>query len=271
MRPAVLFLLILMSLHSAEGVEKNGRGVRPLALACAFVASTDDPWMPWYNPAGIATASLLKSSVCFVPEPFGMKELRTVSVAVVLPTPIVNVGIVLDDYGSDLLRESTAVVGLGRSIEKTLDLGLAVNIGILSIQRYGTATTVTVDLGVRLELGEGISLGYCWKNFGGATIAGVGESLPQTQTLGMRYAPHRLARVTVDLEKDARYPFVARAGVELHVLDQLDLRLGVSNFPATLALGFGARMSGWECSYAMSTHPQLGLTHAVGVSFDIRR
>jgi hypothetical protein len=271
MRTTVLSLLLLLPIFTAEGIDKGGRGVRPMALANAFAAATDDPWMPWHNPAGIGSVSSFRSSLCLVPEQFGMKELRTISAAVVIPTPIVNVGVVLDDFGSSLYRESTAVVGVARTIESGLALGLAANLGIVSIRRYGSASTLTLDFGVRLELDERVSLGYCWKNFGGAAIAHSGEGLPQSQTLGVRYTPHRLAQITVDLEKEVRYPFLVRAGVELHVLPQLDFRFGFSDNPEMLALGLGARMSGWECSYAVNTHPRLGLTHALGISFEILR
>lgn len=271
MRTTVLSLFFLLPILSVEGFEKGGRGTRPLALANAFIAVADDPWMPWHNPAGIGSASSFRSAVCFVPEPFGMKELRTTSAALVLPTPFISVGLVLDDFGSALYRESTALVGIGKTIENGVSVGLAANIGIVSIQRYGTASLVTFDLGVRLKLIESLSLGYCWKNVGGATISNAGENPPQIQTLGVCYIPHRLALFTVDLEKDIRFPFQVRAGIELKILDPLAFRCGCSNNPETFAAGFGVTMAGWECSYAVNTHPQLGLTHVLGISFEIPR
>ena len=271
MRTSVLLLLIAAPLISTAGFEKNGRGARPLALANAFVAVAGDPWVTWNNPAGLASVTSFKSSMCYAPEPFGMKELRTVSAAIALQTPFINLGVVVDDFGSRLYRETTAAVGVGGAVSAGAALGIAVNIGAVSIERYGAATTITFDLGARLEVVESLCLGYTWKNISGATVGSSQAGLPQIQTLGVWYAPHALAQLTVDLEKDIRFPFVVRAGVELNILEQLALRFGCSNNPGTFAAGFGATLSGWECAYALNTHPQLGLTHVIGVSFEFPR
>jgi hypothetical protein len=200
-----------------------------------------------------------------------MKELRTISAALAFQTPFINLGVVVDDFGSALYRESTAAVGVGGAVGDGAALGIAVNIGAISIERYGAATTVTLDLGVRLEVVKNLNLGYTWKNISGATVGSSRVSLPQIQILGACYNPHALAQLMVDLEKDIRFPFVVRAGIELNILDQLALRFGCSNNPATFAVGFGATVSGWECAYALNTHPQLGMTHVIGVSFEFPR
>lgn len=271
MRTSVLLLVIAAPVISAGGFEKNGRGARPLALANAFVAVANDPWVTWNNPAGLASLASFKSSVCFAPAPFGMKELRTISAALAFQTAFLNLGVVVDDFGSTLYRESTAAIGVGGAVSDGAALGIAVNIGGVSIERYGGAMTVTIDLGARLEVVKNLSLGYTWKNIGGATVGSSRAGLPQVQTLGVCYVPHALAQCTVDLEKDLRFPFVVRAGVELNVLDQLSFRFGCSNNPSTFAVGFGAVVSGWECAYALNTHPQLGMTHVIGVSFEFPR
>ena len=271
MRASVSLLLLTMAVISADGFEKNGRGARPLALANAFVAVSNDPWVTWHNPAGLASLESFKSSACFAPEPFGMKELRTISAALAFPTPFFNLGVVVDDLGSSLYRESTAAIGAGGAIGGGAGVGVAVNIGAVSIERYGSAWTLTLDLGARLEVLESVSLGYTWKNISGATVGGSGDGLPEIQILGVCYTPHALSQLTVDLEKDIRFPFVVRAGIELHILDQLAFRFGCSTNPDTFAVGLGATMSGWECAYAFNTHPQLGMTHAIGVSFEFPR
>ena len=271
MRTSVLCFLLAIPILSVDAFEKNGRGARPLALANAFVAVADDPWVTWHNPAGLALLSAFKSSACFTPEPFGMKELRTISAALALPTPVANLGIVVDDCGSSLYRESTAAIGIGRSIVDGAALGITANIGVVSIERYGRASVITLDLGARLGLVENLSLGYAWKNIGRATVGSTLESLPQIQTLGLCYTPHSLAQVTIDLEKDIRFPFLVRAGIEFCILEQLAFRFGCSNNPDTFAVGFGATMSGWECAYSLTTHPQLGMTHAIGISFEFPR
>lgn len=271
MRTSVLFLLFALCIPRVLAFEKNGRGSRPMALANAFTAVADDPWAAWHNPAALASISSVKSSTCFVPEPFGMKELRTISAAVACPTSIVNFGVVIDDFGTGLYRESTAAVGIGSSVGDGVALGVTANIGFLSIERYGTATFMTFDIGARLELVERVSLGYAWKNVARAMVGGEGERLPQIQTLGVCYTPHSLVQVTVDLEKDIRFPFVVHAGIELNILDNLAFRFGCSNKPDTFATGVGAMVSGWEFAYALTTHPQLGMTHGVGVSFEFPR
>ena len=271
MRTFVLLLLSLIPAAFASSYEKNGRGARPIAMANAFVAVPDDPWTPWYNPASLATVSCFKSSLCFVPEQYGLRELRTMSAAAVLPTSLVNVGLVIDDFGSPLYRESTVLFGFGRAIESGVAIGVAANVEMIMIERYGTASVVTIDLGARVELLECLSLGYAWKNIGAATIGASHDALSQIQIVGLCYSPNDLAQMTLDLEKDIRFPFVLRGGIELHLLDELVFRFGCSTNPDIFAVGFGARLAGWECAYALNTHAQLGLTHSIGISFEIPR
>ena len=270
MRPS-LSALLLVQLTFAFGFESTGRGARPQSLANAFIAATDDPWLVCHNPAGLASLSVSKGALCFVPAQFGLRELRSATAVAGLPTSVINMGIMLDDYGSALYRESTLVFGAGRTIADGVAVGMSLNLGLVAIERYGSALRSSIDLGVSWQVIENFRLAYVWRNVTGARLGLAEEPLPESHTMGFTFVPHRSALVTLDLEKDIRVPFVIRAGIELHVLEYLSLRCGSSNDPEMLTAGVGVRLSRWECSYALRSHHQLGITHAIGLSYEFPR
>lgn len=264
--PSFLGILLLPGIGIAGG-EHNGSGSRPAALATAFVAWTDDPWLVCYNPSGLAITTSWQASLFFAPGQFGLKEFRAFSLAAIAPVSPFGAGVLVRQSGFPLYKETSAMIACARSISHGVALGVALDLTQVSIARYGSAAGLTLDLGASIDLTERLRLGYCWKNITGATIGHSSSDLVQYQSLGVSFEVLDELRVAFELEKDLRFPFVLKGALEQRFLSTLVLRCGCSNNPNKFSFGLGIERHGWELSYAVFTHQQLGLSHQFGLSF----
>jgi hypothetical protein len=67
------------------------------------------------------------------------------------------------------------------------------------------------------------------------------------------------------LEKDIRYNFSLRGGIEYELMKYISLRSGFSNEPSTYSAGIGIHYSMFSLDYAFFTHNDLGITHQAGL------
>ena len=265
-----MFLLTSFPLLVLAGFENNGRGARPIALADAFVAVGNSPWMTVYNPAGLVSCHALEGTLFLSPQQFGLKELRTISAACVAPFSVGSVGVVVGQFGFNLYRQTELTVGVGGTIDAGIAVGGAVNLVRISLDRYGSTVTRSYDVGAFVEVVGGLRLGCDWKNVTAAKMAGTGEALPQLLATGLCYDLSSDSRLTMELEKDIRFPFSLRMGLEHAFLRVLTLRFGMSSNPDKISCGLGLRIAGLELSYAGYSHPQLGWTHQIEISFKMQ-
>jgi hypothetical protein len=265
----VVFLLASLPFIARAGFESNGRGARPIALGNAFVAMADNQWTTIYNPAGLARIPTIQGALFLVPEQFGLRELRTVSAATAIPFKFATAGLVLEQFGFDLYRETVVAIGVGRIVDDYVAVGMTVNLNSVSIDRYGTATEATIDVGVLVNILSDVRLGFDWKNPSATSVGAARESLPQVQSVGISYELTQQSQICVEVEKDIRFPFVAKLGFEQRFLQSFAFRFGLSNNPDKFSFGMGASTSGLEFSYAGYSHPQLGWTHQVEISFHL--
>ncbi len=235
-------------------------------MSNSFVAVADNPWALLHNPAGLTQLRRIEASMFFIPEQFGLSELRTVSLAVAIPWSFGTVGFSLEQFGFDLYRENNFSIGIGRVIDGGISGGLTLNLHRISIERYGAATAATLDIGLLGQVQDNLTFGFAYKNISASTIGASKERLPQILYLGLKYSSLSDFVLTAELEKDIRFPFVIKAGIEYKVMNLLNFRFGVSNNPDKFAGGMSVRYSLFEFGYAGYSHPQLGWTHQVELS-----
>jgi hypothetical protein len=267
----VVLLLAAFPALAYSGFEKNGRGARAIGLANAYVAIADDPWAVFYNPAGLARISSIQATAFFSPARFGMSELHAVCAGATLPLNFGTCGVLVDQYGYDLYRETTLSFALGTNVNRWISLGLTTHFDRLAIKGYGVCSRFVFDAGGIASVTEDVRMGWCWENITQTTVGVKSEQLPQILSVGVLYEVTEYSRVTVELEKDIRYPIIKKFGFEQQLFDALSLRLGISDNPDKFSCGLGVRMAGCEFSYAGESHPQLGWTHQVELSVLLSR
>lgn len=261
----LLLILVFLRIELRAGGDHNGRGVRSVAMGTIGAVLTDDVWNVRHNPAGLASLSHTKGNLFFVPQQFGLQELKTVALAAGVPFSFGTVGVGIDQFGFSLYRELTASIAFAHVIDWGVAAGIALHLHRFSIERYGSSQTISFDLGLAAEPFPKTRLGFNARNIGAATIGKVKDPLPQVFHVGAATTPVEGFWIGVEAEKDIRFPTSVKVGIEQVVFEFLSLRVGVANNPEKLTAGFEVRYSLFDVGYAGYSHPFLGWTHQIEV------
>ena len=259
-------VLLMMPVTALAGTEQNGRGARSVGLATSVVALPGDPWALYYNPSGLSTVRSIRAAAFFIPQQFGLRELQTTAFTAAVPLAFGTMGVGFSQFGFELYKETELSVGVGCPIDWGLSAGIALHVTRISIDQYGSTQNATLDGGLMAQLDDEVSLGFSVRNLFGSKLGATDERLPQDFSLGLKYSPIRSFLITAMVEKDIRYPTIAKAGVEQQFLDVLRVRVGVSNNPDKFSIGMALHYSLFEFAYAGYSHPELGWTHQLEIS-----
>lgn len=221
------------------------------------------------NPASLAEEQVFSASMFFSPSPFDLPQLENGGVTAVIPASSFVAGVSVLSSGFSLYREFIGTATIAKSFFENLDVGANISLNHLSIARYGSAATFTFDFGTSLEVVNDVRWGFAILNCTRATIGASRDPLPQMYLTGFEYTVLPRATVAADLVKDARYPFSIRVGTQFSPHEILDVRFGVSSAPSRYYAGFGVRVLSLYVDYSVATHAELGLTHDIGIAFQL--
>jgi hypothetical protein len=269
-KAAILLLVCLFCVGSAQaGFERRDQGARPIGMGGAFVAIADNAWAIVFNPAGLTQLRGDEIAAFYSPQPFGMTELSFASFALVHPTSYGEVGLSVNRFGFDLYREVSGILSYANSYRDVFSFGINLTYNSLAIKNYGSASAIGVDVGILATVTRGLHWGFFAANVNAPSIGQAKERLPQIYASGLSFSPADGLLLGLDVIKDIRYPALLRAGLEYRLVDPVSLRVGVGNNPTKFSSGLGIHFSFVHFDYAMTTHPDLGLSHQFSVAVDL--
>jgi hypothetical protein len=256
-----------MATWNLWSIENNGRGVKAVGMSNAFTAVSDNPWAIDYNPAGLLQVKNIQCSAFLVPGQFGMPELRTTALASAVPFSFGTIAFKAERFGFDLYNETEFGAAFGFGLNQSLTGGISFNYRYLAIARYGRTHNVILHGGILASALPNVKLGFTMNNITRATIGRSHEIIPQVCTLGASWYPIDDLLLSIELEKDTRYPASFKWGIEQLLFDALALRAGVANNPSKYSAGISIKYSIVEFGYAGYSHPDLDWTHQIEISF----
>jgi hypothetical protein len=261
------FIIVLICHSALHSMENNGRGTKAIGMANAFVAVSDNSWSINYNPAGLLQIKRIECSAFMVPCQFGLSELRTTAFAIAVPFSFSTVALKAEQFGFNLYRETELGAACAARLDENIYGGLAVNFHRLDIARYGSAHHIMFNAGLLGYVVRNVRIGFCLNNITGTTMGKQSDKIPQICALGVCWSLVDDLLMSVELEKDIRFPASIKWGVEQTVFDVLAFRVGVSNNPGKYSAGMAVKYSFLEFGYAGYSHPDLGWTHQIDLSF----
>jgi hypothetical protein len=269
MKHVLIVLLTCIHCEVYAAFEHLVRGSSAIAMGGTSSAVTHNPWMAVLNPGGLPTVESRVISFDYSPQPFGLKELSHGSFSYVEPTAVGTFAASGSRFGFELYRELDLQASWGSTISDALSAGVSLHYYSLSIEHYGSAQTLGVDVGFLAHVTDQIQWGFAAFNINGPTIGSAKERLPQVFVTGVAYSPTPEMTLAVDLEKDVRFPLEMHAGVEYVFLDLLAVRAGTISDPSLLSAGIGIHYSLVQLDYAFTHHPDLGGTHQLSLSLHL--
>ena len=244
------------------------KGARPLGMGGAFVAAANTGDALYYNPAGLWLISN-PTVLTFYSIPFDIRDLTTAACNFTYPAPIGNATISIESFGFDLYRETTVGFAYSQSFRQRLVYGIAVNYDHLAIKNGGASATIGVDAGFLFKPHEKITVGFSSRNLNRPSIAH--DKLPQVFLLGLSYRILDALTLNTDIYKDVKFPTDIRAGAEYQFAEKFWLRIGTGSEPSRFSAGLGFDFGAGTIDYAVYSHPELGVTHALSVSLHVHR
>lgn len=266
------FVLSLIFLHLFPTNKANGAfegrllSARASALGGLYSALPSDQLALFGNVANLTKHDKLKFSVIFS-RPFGLKELSHSGLALAIPSKYGSFGLAASRFGFSLYRESLLSFGYANNPHKNIYFGISLNMMEVRIKGYGVGRSISLNSGILAEVKDNIILGLTVRNINSPKISADDRSLPRSMRLGLLYLPANNIKVIAEYQKEESFDDILRVGTEIELYPSQFLRLGVSNNPSIISMGFGLTSNGITIDYSAVTHQFLGTTQNISFGF----
>lgn len=262
----IISIFVLKS--SIAQFENTDIGARAIGLNGAFTSVANSSLAVFYNPSGLGQIKFREVSVFYNPSVLGLSEISTAALSYAEPLKIGTLGLGIKTYGFDLYRETNVIFSYGNNFSNRIFYGINFNFYNLKIQNYNSASTCGADLGVIVYTTNFLKWGFAAKNFTGALIGSTKQKIAQTYKTGFTVQPRSDFYLTLEIEKDVRYPLSFKSGLEYTINDFIDLRTGIGTQPTSFSGGIGINYNLLQIDFAISNYRDLGMTNQGSVTIN---
>lgn len=260
--PIITIILLAITIQSFG---QTNPGARQVALAHSDFSYSNDVFQLFNNPAGLALTKSREIGMYYSPAPYGTKELSNAFAAYSEPTPYGTFSAGFSIYGFELYKETQFAIGYGRKILNNFFIGGTAIYKNLAIKNYGTKGTLLLNLGGIANLNEQIGFGFAIDNITRSTLSEESGQLPTVFWGGLHLKVIKEFTFSAALSKEVGFDTSLRIGAEYSMLDFIRLRFGAHNEPNIYSGGFGVIYQFLQFDYAVTSHPDLDLTHQFGL------
>jgi len=170
---------------------------------------------------------------------------------------------------NDYYKENLIIFGLGVKVSNYLSLGTSLKYFQLSFPSpYGDFSTLGFDFGSLFQIKEKVQLGLALKNINQPELIKDSEKIPFSYSVGISFYPYKQVLLSADLYKTKAEEEELRFGQEIKLFPSLALRFGMKTSPACYSLGSGFELDKLRLDYGYLSHPTLGGSHKVTLSFN---
>jgi len=241
-------------------------GTRQIALGNSDLY-TPDVFSIFNNPARLINIQNPQAGIYYSPAPFDLQELSYACASYCHPTQIGTFSFGSMVYGFDLYKETEIDLVYSKGINDCLGLGISLRYKNISIKNYGSAGSFLINIGSTLELTHEFAVAFFFENIAHATLNNEPNQLPVAMSIGITSSNIPNFSLSAAVIKEIGFNPSVRFGIERKLVENFFLRFGVSNEPSLYYCGIGIFYKIFEFGYAVSSHPDLGLTHQFDLIF----
>ncbi|MCZ4693248.1 hypothetical protein DWB61_06665 [Ancylomarina euxinus] len=267
MKSIKLFLLLLLLPYFGQASSENHLGgARSNAMAKTSVSSFDI-WANYNNQAALAKLKKIQLGV-FYENRFQIEDLSTKAIALYLPTKLGGFNLNYSQFGSDLYKESKIGFGYSKALGQHFWASVQLNqMRVRLNQVYGEQSKYNFEIGLLAEIFSAFYVGFHLFNPTQEKFETLyfDEAIPTVARLGFSWHLSKETMLNSEVEKDFDHDIRLKVGFEHKLLENLFIRLGVSNHPDQISFGLGYQYKMMKINLAYSKHQNLGYTP----SFDL--
>jgi hypothetical protein len=273
MRKILISIILALTATTAFAMFEDWQvGIRPTAMAGCYTAIANDVEGVRWNPSGLAEIKGWQT-VAYGKRLWNIRGLtnQTLTAGRELGK-WGGVAVSAQQVGCDWEADQNLMLSHGFKLTDQMAFGYSLNLYRLWQERFGSAITAGVDIGVMAKVYRKWRIGAFGHNLNHPSLGKLREyDLPSGVAVGVAYEAFPGTLGSLELSKDAGYVTRYKVGCEYSLIpDKFKLRGGVSNEGAlTLyAMGFGVQVKGIMVGYAFEGgHQALSGTHQVGLGY----
>ncbi|MCC5943697.1 MAG: hypothetical protein JJT94_02080 [Bernardetiaceae bacterium] len=262
---------ILLPCLQAQSGGRTEIGARQAGMANA-VLTIGDGWSLFNNIGALAQ---LRTPVVMsaYDNSFTMSGLNGLAAGAAVP--IRNdgtAGVGVWRFGDEIYNEHRVMLGYSHRIEG-VSIGVQANYVQLMVRGVGVRRMLALEFGGVARLAEKLYLGAHIYNFNQAQVHEFeDERLPTIIKTGLSYRPLERVMFNIEVEKDIEYEPMVKAGIDYEVLeDVMRVRGGITTQPFVNYFGAGLRYKSLEIDYALTTQPDIGLSHHISLLWNLQK
>lgn len=268
------YSLLLFPLLCAPGLTRAGNdptpaGARAVGLGNA-AATLADGWSITNNVGGLGW--LTRGTVgVYAENRFNVSGFRTGALAAALPLQGGQrgvAGVEAARFGDDIYSETRA--GLGYAYRQgPFSIGLKADLLQYAWQGLASRRAILLSAGGVVRLLPKLWFGAAGYNLNQAKLSGVetDERVPTQLKAGLSYRPSEKVLLNVETQKQIDQKNAIVGGAEYAFHRAVAVRAGFNSLTEAFAFGVSGRTRDFALDYALVTHPVLGLSHHVGLSY----
>jgi hypothetical protein len=264
-----VLILLLPGLLFSAFEEKPGSS-RSFSLGGATTSLSSEASHLFSNPASLGFFSKKEIQLSWS-QLFGLKELSSGDFCFTFPlNKRLTLGIGYNIFGkNDYYQENLVILGIGIKVFESISLGTNLKYFQLSFPPpYGDFRALGIDLGSLFRIKDKAQLGLALKNINQPELINGSEKLPFSCSFGISLYPYKQILLSADLHKTESEEGELGFGQEIKLFSSLALRFGMKSAPACYSLGSGVELEKLRFDYGYLSHPVLGGSHKVTLSFD---
>ncbi len=208
---------------------------------------------------------------------FLLSELTYYTAATGIPTTYGNFGLMVDYSGFNAYNETRAGLAFGRKLGNKIDIGARFNYNGIRIPAYGTASSISVEIGSIVHVTDKLHAGIHASNpvggkFGSDHTSNYREEkLSSVYSFGMGYDASKKFLVSAEIQKEEDQPVNVNAGIQYKFIKLLLTRIGLSTSTSSGWLGVGVMFGSFRLDITAGYHPQLGVTPGMLLLFNFNK
>ncbi len=181
-------------------------------------------------------------------------------------------GLQADYFGYANYNETQIGVGYARSLGSKVDIGAKFNYYNLRIPAYTSASAFHFEAGILVHLSEKLHAGFSVFNpVGGELNKSANEKIASVYRGGLGYEVSDRFFISAEIIKEENKNAGVNAVLQYELVKQLLLRAGINTVSKQPFAGVGLKFGQFRIDVATVYHPQLGVSPAVMLLFDLKK
>ncbi|MCP9764367.1 hypothetical protein [Lacihabitans soyangensis] len=212
----------------------------------------------YQNPAGIACLNDNFVAVA-IHKTLPVEGLTTVGSFGQLSTKVVNFGFSVDNFGDQYYHETRLGIAAAKKMDK-VSMGLKFSLMNNAVKEMSSRQTFLGEFGILAIPSKFFSIGLHVVNFTRAKLYD-SQALPTFINFGIGLNPSKKINISGQVDYPVGEKPFLKMGLNYQIKESLGLSAGINPNLNSVHLGLNLDIKKYKFSYAVSTHPNVGLSN----------